>query len=930
MGTPDLEGIDRRGLLKLLGASAALALGVPGCTRKPRRRIVSRADGPEYQKPGAALCYGSTWTEGPFPYGIVVRTVDGRPVKIEGNPDHPVNAGASSAAMQASILSLYDPDRLGAAGPVDWAAADRRIVEALRASRRTVLVTRATLGPSERDLVARFLRAASNARHLVHEAVHDGPRRAAWRALYGADGEAIPRFDRARVVLSLDSDFLGTDGAFLENTRRFAEGRALDDAHAGEAAMSRLYAVESAMTLTGSCADHRLAMPPSRMAAFAAGILEGLAEKDPGRSPLVNDLRAHRGAALVVAGPHLPRPVHETVARINHLLDAPGRTLEWNPAPPALPVTPPAEIRAALAEGADVLLLLDVNPVYDFPGGGFEALLPKAGLSVGHGLYADETVSACAVKLPGSHVLESWNDAAPRPGVESIAQPVIAPLHGTRQAAESLLRWTQALLPEGDGLRALKDWHDFIRQRWGGDRRAWEDALRAGGRFAPAPAAFPPIAEGSAPKPAGTPAGPFELVLLPHPALHDGRFANNAWLQELPDPVTRAVWDGFASLGPGTAKALGASEGDLVTVRAGPAAIDLPALVQNGMADGVVALTLGHGRSAGGEVLRAAGGANAARLLGAEDAETPRLALRAEVRKSSGRRPLVRVQDTLSPHGREIVLDGTLAEYRKDPDFVRRRRPPADAANLYEPYDYSRGPKWAMSIDLGACTGCGACVLACQAENNVPPVGREECGKRREMHWIRVDRYEEEDGRVHHQPMLCQHCDHAPCETVCPVNATTHSPEGLNEMVYNRCVGTRYCANNCPYKVRRFNYYRFQERLLRAPVQELVHNPQVTVRGVGVMEKCTFCVQRITEAKFRAKAAGTPVPADAVRPACGQACPARAITFGDANPAQGPIARARASRRAFHVLDALNVKPNVTYLARVRNPHPEARGGWPG
>jgi Fe-S-cluster-containing dehydrogenase component len=323
-------------------------------------------------------------------------------------------------------------------------------------------------------------------------------------------------------------------------------------------------------------------------------------------------------------------------------------------------------------------------------------------------------------------------------------------------------------------------------------------------------------------------------------------------------------------------------------------------------------------------VLQAAGGANAARLLGRGPAG---------IAKAAGARRPVRVQDSQSQHGRDIVLDGTLEAVRTDADFIRRRRPPANAPDLYEPFDYSQGPKWAMAVDLNACTGCGACVVACQAENNVGVAGRAECARHREMHWIRIDRYAEEDGRVHHLPMLCQHCDHAPCENVCPVFATAHSPEGLNEMVYNRCVGTRYCANNCPYKVRRFNFLRYPEGAGRAAVQELVHNPQVTVRGVGVMEKCTFCVQRITEAKLRAKAEGKPLAGLAVTPACAQACPARAIAFGDATPAGGRIAQARASRRAFHVLEMLGVKPNVTYLARVRNPNPAlppAGGGRDG
>jgi len=628
---------------------------------------------------------------------------------------------------------------------------------------------------------------------------------------------------------------------------------------------------------------------------------------------------------------------------------------------------------------------MGTNPVYDWPGADFAGLLSKARLSVGHGMYPDETQSACSLALASSHNLESWNDAAPRHGSRTLCQPVIAPLFNSRQEAESLLRWTQALSDEGDPLRQLDDWHGYLQESWSGRlagagekrdeaelRSAWEENLRTGGSMVPTDSIAPAMNRGVAERlaataraagthlagrAAGTGSGvnagavsgdmaattgaagsglaaatadgaELELILLPHHTLHDGRFANSAWLQELPDPVSKLVWDNAAALSPGTAARLGVVEGDLLAVEAGGQAVEIPALIQPGMADGVVAAALGYGRTLGGHVVREAGGTNVAPLLGQADLNTPQLALRASVRKAGGTRALVRTQKQFSMQGRPIVLDGDLQEYRHAADFVQHKRHLPKPVDLYEPYDYTEGHKWEMVIDLTACTGCGACAAACQAENNIPIVGRDECANGREMHWMRIDRYhagDPDNPTVHHQPMTCQHCDNAPCENVCPVNATSHSPEGLNEMTYNRCVGTRYCANNCPYKVRRFNFYRYQEAQARDSVQELVHNPQVTVRGVGVMEKCTFCVQRINEAKFRARSEGRPVADGEVQTACQQICPARAIVFGDANDASSAVARLKASGRAYRVLEELNVKPNVTYLARVRNPDARVR-----
>jgi len=951
--------ISRRSALKLMGASLALAMGMTGCERKPERKIISRHSGPEYQLPGEALYYSSTWTGGRVPYGMVVKTVDGRPVKIEGHPDHPLNRGKTDLAMQASILSLYDPDRLKSprrgGSDITWREADEAIASALADAASVVLLTRANPGPSERDLIDRFIKMLPQTRRMVYESVHDGLRRSAWQKVFGQDGEIIPLFDQAKVILSVESDFLGTDGAVLENIRRFTDARRVAGRNPRDAAMSRLYAAEGAMTVTGSKADHRLPLRPSKTLPFLQALrsalggntdpLTGFAREnhqEPGLlEALARDLWSHPGESLVVAGPHMPESVHAEVLRLNRELKAFQKTVAWNPVPAEIAVTDPSEIKSVLQGEVDVFISLGVNPGYDWPEGGFDALIRKAGLSVGHGLYDDETLSACQIALPSSHNLESWNDASPGPGVYSLCQPVIAPLNQARQEAHSLLTWMKMLDDTDPALAACRDWHDFVRRHWlerispgAADSEArWEDALRSGLVENPVQIEFPEMNEEAAESIARSPLeefGAFELILQPDPAIHDGRFANNAWLQELPDAVSKLVWDNAACLSPADSGGLNIQDGDIVKIKTDGGEIDLPALIQPGIAEGVITVYMGYGRTRAGQVGSGVG-VNAAPLL--KWGVTPRLKHRADLSKTGRSHRLVRTQKHFSQEGRPLAIHGTLAEYQADPDFVQHRQHHPRAGSMYKPYDYSKGHKWFLAIDLTACIGCGACTIACQAENNIPVVGKTECGMGREMHWIRVDQYLDGDSRnpaFLHQPLPCQQCDNAPCENVCPVNATTHSAEGLKQMVYNRCVGTRYCSNNCPYKVRRFNFFDYQKRQLKAPEQELVFNPQVTVRSRGVMEKCTFCIQRINEAKFKAKNKGRPIPDGSLITACQAACPAGAIMFGDVNDRDSAVNRWRKSRLAYHLLGELNTEPSVAYLASVRNRHDGAPDTDPG
>jgi molybdopterin-containing oxidoreductase family iron-sulfur binding subunit len=656
-----------------------------------------------------------------------------------------------------------------------------------------------------------------------------------------------------------------------------------------------------------------------------------------------------------VAGEHQPQIVHAAVALINEALQSPGNTQVWNRRPASLEVSDPAKVEAELNKGVDVLIMLDVNPVYDWPGGGFSALLNKAKLSIGYGLYNDETISTCDYSLPQTHNFESWSDAAPRAGLQSLCQPVIAPLYNARQGAESLLMWIKAHQTDSKRIADAEDWHSFVKSRWTARfmrqnnaadpqklQTFWEAKLRDGFWEQKVESALPKLNSAKARGlfTSAVKTGPFEVVIRPHHAVYDGRFTNNGWLREWPDPVSKLVWDNAASISPATAAKLSIQEGDHLQVGTHGGSVTMAALIQPGMADSVVALSLGHGRISGGTLVAEAPGVGVAPLLGNKLLGAPQLSYDAAVQKIAGHTTLVRTQNEFSMREninskdnlklRPIVQDISLDEYHHAADAVKHKHHLPAPTDLYEPIDYSKGHKWAMSIDLNRCTGCSGCMVACQAENNIPIVGKEECDNGREMHWIRLDRYEDyeeadletkENPTVRTQPMLCQHCDNAPCENVCPVNATTHSPDGLNEMAYNRCVGTRYCSNNCPYKVRRFNFLRYQKAQLRDPVQELAFNPQVTVRGVGVMEKCSFCVQRINTARYDAQNNDKPLKDGAFQSACQQACPAGAIVFGDMNAAKSQVARAHQSQRSFFVLEELNVKPNVAYQARVRNPN---------
>jgi molybdopterin-containing oxidoreductase family iron-sulfur binding subunit len=942
-------GLSRRRFLELVGATGALATAA-GCSPS-RGGIVPYTRRPPEVVPGVANFYASTFQEGARACAVLVKTREGRPIHITGNDEHPVLKGRTTPRAVAEVLRLYDPDRLR--GPridgreASWEAAGHRLAEAVRAAgtagKTVLLLTGALESPTRRALLADLSQAVPGLRHLAWEPAA-GSAGAAASSSYGAPLALTPRLDKAKVIVSFGADFLaGDDPAAIAG---FTAKR--QPAGPG-GTMNRLWAFEGAMTLTGAKADHRFPLAPSRAALVAFALAKALharhavplpegvdlaaADADPkvpgisrkAWDALLADLKGAGPEALVLCGDGMPAEAHQAVHLLNAMLRV--QTLE---ARPAEPLAGPGELEAALqslaAGQVGVVLFWGVNPVYAHPrGAAWAQALPKAPLRAWIGLQEDETSALCQILLPENHWLEAWGDHDGGTGLVTLQQPTVGTLYDTRQGEDVLL----ALL-RGLGRPAAEDYHAYLRARLRRDLypagslvtfdRFMETALHDGLiRTAERSVPLPPLrgssltaaAQRAAKAGAADPDG-FELVLAPGAGVHDGRYGNNAWIQEWPDPVTKATWGNPLLLSVADAGRLGLKDGDLAQVAAGGVSVEVPVMLQPGQAPGVLALALGYGRNTG-RVAKGIG-VNAFTLM---DPEVPGLRLGAKLSGPRGRRPLPVTQGHHRLEGRDLVHSFSLAEYARE---AAHRKRPEDPASLYPDQQFPEH-KWGMAIDLSACVGCSACVLACQSENNVPVVGPEQVAVGREMHWIRIDRYYEgapDNPKVVQQPMLCQHCDDAPCENVCPVNATNHSQDGLNQMVYNRCVGTRYCANNCPYKVRRFNFLEYTA--YRKEPESLAYNPEVTVRPRGVMEKCTFCVQRIEDGRMRAKAEHRPVRDGEIIPACAAACPSQAIVFGDLKDPNSRVARFAASDRGHKVLEELGVRPAITYLADLRNP----------
>ena len=926
------EGVSRRRLIELMGASLGLA-GLTSCTKQPPEKIVPYVTAPEDIIPGKSQFFASSI---PGPGGIsspvLVESNMARPTKIEGNPDHPGSMGSTSLQTQAAILGLWDPDRTQAVMREGRNSSWQRAQEALRMLREQMLstkgagfrlltetVTSPTMGAAMKDFLAAF----PEAKWIQYEPAGRDNARAGARLAFGEAVMPVYHLDQAAVVVSLDADFLTNGPGAVRHARAFADRR-----RDGSPNMSRLYVVEPSPSLTGASADHRLALSAADVESFARALAAGLGVGTPSANTkaseflqaVVKDLNANPGAGLVIPGEFASPAVHALAHAINAELGAIGKTVHYVD---AVEVNPGGDQTAALKElvnemqagKVEALLIAGGNPNYNTPADlKFEEALRKVKLRIRLADFDDETAAVCHWVIPQAHALESWGDGRACDGSVTLSQPLIAPLYEGKQLIEMI----GMLLDKGG-----RDVRDLVKEYWRGQLAAatpnfddfWQKCIHDGfiAGSAPAAKAVAIRKELAAELPAAK-AGGAEVLFRPCPHIWDGRFSNNAWLQELPRPLTKYTWDNAVLMSPATAQKHGAVNGAMVKLGG---AVNGPAWIVPGQADDSLVVHLGYGRTRVGKIGNEVG-FNAYKL---RNSSSPWAAGGVSVSLTGDSQVMAVTQEHHSMEGRNLIRFATLEDFKKEPGFATAEEKPHKIFSLYPAYAY-KGYSWGMAIDLNACTGCNACTIACQAENNIAVVGKDQVNRGREMHWIRVDRYFEgnlDAPAIHHQPVTCMHCDNAPCETVCPVAATTHSEEGLNQMTYNRCVGTRYCSNNCPYKVRRFNFYLYSDWDTQS-LQGL-RNPNVTVRSRGVMEKCSYCVQRINAARIEAEKENRRIKDGEVITACQAVCPSGAIVFGDMNDPASKIAKAKKSERNYGLLTDLGTNPRTTYLAKVTNPN---------
>jgi MoCo/4Fe-4S cofactor protein with predicted Tat translocation signal len=1027
------NALTRRQFLCLMGASLALA-GVAGCSPQPPvGKIMPYVRQPEGMTLGKPQFYATAMDRGGVATGLLVKSHEGRPTKVEGNPNHPASLGATDVFAQATLLGLYDPDRsqsityLGQ--PRGWSSAQLALRKALEAIRKNNgrglrILTETISSPTLADQLAgqrkgSVAREFPEAKWYQYEPTHGDARLAGARLAFGEDIDTVYNFFAAEVIVSLDADFLAFPAAGLRYTRDVMNRRAaardakiITSNETTQSGMNRLYVAECMPTITGSVADHKLPLRPSEIQNLARALAAelGTADIQPPEplaesrkkwvAAVAKDLQRHRGSSIVICGNGQPPIVHALAHAMNNVLGNVGRTVRYIEPIEARPAEQSVELRALGQEmqagNVQLLLILAGNPVFTTPADlEFEKHLQNVPLRVHLGLYADETAAQCHWHIPEAHFLESWSDARTFDGSVSIIQPLIAPLYGGRSAHEVL----SALVEEAE-----RPGHELVRSYW---RKNWprksnatdfdwqwektlHDGMIAETAFAPKQGLKlrldwdkPTAARSTSTNSLGAsqtsansaqPASePLEIVFQPDPTVFDGRFANNGWLQELPKPITKLTWDNAAFVSPALAEKLGLSQTfgssggehgealvDVVELTLHGRTLEAPIWILPGHADDCVTVHYGYGRTLAGKVGSGVG-FNAYQL---RTSEALNFGTGLTIRKLDKRFTLACTQMHHSMEGRAPVREGSFDEFVANPQFLEARETEehrrfqrelvpgrgaesklAEASDadggskpeqskldsrlqplsLYPEYDY--GPpknKWGMSIDLTKCTGCSACVIACQAENNIPVVGKTEVTRGREMHWVRVDRYykgDSENPATYFQPVPCMQCENAPCELVCPVGATVHSADGLNDMVYNRCVGTRYCSNNCPYKVRRFNFFEYAD--FHTESLKAGRNPEVTIRSRGVMEKCTYCVQRIRAGQIQAELAGRSIRDGDVETACQQACPARAIVFGDMNDTGSEVAKQKAEPLNYGLLAELNTRPRTTYVASLRNPNPE-------
>ncbi len=968
----NLHGLSRRKFVALLGASAALAGA--GCSDyRDKGDIIPYIKKPEEITIGKPTYYASTCNACGNACGVLIKTREGRPIKVDGNPDHPVSKGKLCAKGHANILKLYDPERLHSPrkrsgislNEIAWSNADKEITSALSnaGNKEIAVISKRINSPTAKKVLDDFKSKYPSVKVYSYELHNDEVKNSAWQKSYGSGGFPLINWDKAKIIVALESDFLGTEGNTVENARLFSRGRDVSDLKN----FNRLYVLEGNMSLTGSNADYRLRLKPEAQYDFVSMLIKETGGGNKGTSVdsfakkynlpvdvlkhLITDLKNNKGASIVYSGNKLPEDVHISVNHLNNLLgnDALYRTDESEIS--LLPLSPKNELEDLVNKmnnnQVGMVIHYDSNPVYhlavDY---GYVDALKKVPLVVSLTESENESSELANYLLPINHDFESWGDAKNRTGFYSLQQPVIWPIFDTRQKETILLNWINGDPEKYD----FKVYHKYLMKNWEVNiypsinsklnyKQFWFGALQDGVVMVPENAVSKGSYDSSAYNNTGNnqrePDG-YTVVLKESHSTGDGSFANNGWMQELPHPVSKITWDNYAAVSNSTAKELDIKSDDLVEIKIDNRSLKIPAFIQPGAADKTLTIELGYGRTKVG-VIGLGVGFNANVLLSKDGGISPWIYSNAEVKKADGTYKLVTAQEhhefdkdltRNAVEKRKIVREGSISEYKKNPGFIQ-----AESENhnksLYPEFKYT-GVKWGMAIDLNKCLGCGECVIACNSENNVPIVGKDQVEKGREMQWMRIDRYYSEtidDPKVSAQPMLCQQCDHAPCENVCPVAATTHSPDGLNQMVYNRCVGTRYCSNNCPYKVRRFNFFNFRDHF-RDSYQEdklfnLIYNPEVTVRSRGVMEKCTFCIQRIMEARATAIREKRDLKGSDVKTACQEACSTNAIKFGDINDPNEEFHKYRNHELGYYILDYVNTRPNVTYIAKLRNTHPE-------
>ncbi len=941
---PKVNGLSRRTFLELLGYTAA-GLTLASC-RAPEQKIIPFVSQPPEMTPGVASWYASTCAGCSAGCGVLVKVRDGRPIKIEGNPEHPLNRGGLCPVAHSLVFGLYDSGRLQKPSiggtPSDWPQVDKQIIARLQTIKQSGgkvrFLSNTITSPTSKAVIDNFLSQFAGSKQVVYEPVSTAAISSAHLRTHSVAAIPAYRFDKARLVVSFGADFLGTWISPAQFARDYAQARDLRD---GQKGMLRHIQFESRMSLTGANADRRLKISAGEEAeavlllakAIGTGGSAAISSFEPTHlsartrqavEKYAGELLNAKGASLVLCGTN-DTDLQQVVNSINAALGNYGNTLAMD-RPSTLGQNNDDEMRALVEEmsagGVDALFILGANPAYDhFAAADVQNAIKKVPLKVSFNPILDETTAIADFACPGHHFLEAWDDAETVAGTYSLNQPTIAPLFQTRAYQESLMLWS------GDS----RSYYDALRNRWQTSLfpnqkkfatfdefwdRSLHDGVYVAETVSPGQPAFKPEGLDDAVgrlKERSASASGISAVLYQKVTLRDGRFGGNPWLHELPDPISKTTWDNYACISPAKAAELGVGEGQVVRIKKNNASVELPVLIQKGQADDTVAMAVGYGRTSAGNAGNEVG-RNVFPFVEFVDG-TFRYATGGVVLEPTPNRvTLAKTQTEDSTEKRPLIKEFSLAEFSSGHHSEHTE----EHRELWKKHEYPEH-KWGMVVDLSSCIGCNACVLSCQAENNIPVVGKDEVTRRREMHWIRIDRYYHDSAgetRTNFQPLPCQQCGNASCETVCPVLATVHSSEGLNMQVYNRCVGTRYCNNNCAFKVRRFNWFLYEHNDRLA---NLALNPDVTVRTRGVMEKCTFCIQRIEEGKIRARNEGRPIKDGEIQTACQQSCPTNAIAFGDEKDLASRVVQMKKLGRNYVLLEELNLDPALSYLAKVRN-----------